>query len=333
MKNVFILFLLCCISTTYAQKIHKKWSLDLVKEVESNLKIAKVKFGNSKNINVSISFAGEKEKLLADFMAENITGGVYGGYFFVNGILLTGTLTGYYPDKQKAFKMSFMRGIRIGEGFFYDKQRKETKVSYQIAEHPLYENPDNIQLEKPVLYLYPTEKTEITVKLDFDPQILTHTYPKYNPEKGWNVTADANGELKNTENGKNYYALFWEGESQKKTEIKAGFVIKGNETADFLEEKLAILGLNWRESNEFIMYWLPEMENNNFNLIHFATEEYTSHFPITITPKPDNFIRVFMVFEPLDKAVEIPTQVLNTAKRAGFTAVEWGGTKQEKPKF
>jgi uncharacterized protein YdhG (YjbR/CyaY superfamily) len=110
-------------------------------------------------------------------------------------------------------------------------------------------------------------------------------------------------------------------------------VVKGENTADFLEEKLAILGLNWRESNEFIMYWLPQMENNKYNLIHFSTEEYTRDFPITITPRPDNFIRVFMVFEPLERAIEIPTQELKPAKRGGFTAVEWGGTKQEKPKF
>ena len=30
MKNVFILFLLCCISSTYAQKIHKKWELFII---------------------------------------------------------------------------------------------------------------------------------------------------------------------------------------------------------------------------------------------------------------------------------------------------------------
>ncbi len=39
---------------------------------------------------------------------------------------------------------------------------------------------------KPVIYLYPEEKLEVTVKLDYA-GTLTCTYPAYNGE--WNVTA------------------------------------------------------------------------------------------------------------------------------------------------
>ena len=39
------------------------------------------------------------------------------------------------------------------------------------------------------------------------------------------------------------------------------------------EEKLAILGLNEREAEEFIIYWLPKLESNKYNYIRFATEE------------------------------------------------------------
>lgn len=57
--------------------------------------------------------------------------------------------------------------------------------------------------KKPVLYLYPTENANITVKFEH-PEYLTTTYPKYND--GWSVNADTNGNLYD-ENGKYYYAL------------------------------------------------------------------------------------------------------------------------------
>lgn len=47
-------------------------------------------------------------------------------------------------------------------------------------------------MEKPVLYLYPTENTNITVKFEHS-EYLTTTYPKYND--GWSVNVDTNGNL------------------------------------------------------------------------------------------------------------------------------------------
>ena len=51
--------------------------------------------------------------------------------------------------------------------------------------------------------------------------------------------------------------------------MSAGFVVKGEDTAAFLQEKLAYLGLTPREYNECIVYWLPRLEGNPYNLISF----------------------------------------------------------------
>ncbi len=322
--SIFILVLII-----QAQQNKKNWTLGTIHETSANLKIKTI--GLINNYSYSIQFVGDNEQLLPQFMEKELVAGIYSGLFFINNQPATAWLTGYYPNKKKAFVLRFLFGVKTGQGLFYDEKGIVTKIMYDDDKHPL--NINSMKCAKPVIYLYPTEKTEISVKLDFNQNQLKHTYPKYNPEKGWNVIAEPNGNLKNVENGKDYYALFWEGQSQKQTEIKQGFVIKGENTAEFLEEKLAILGLNWRESNEFMMYWLPQMENNNYNLIHFSTEEYTNNFPVVITPRPDNFIRVFMVFEPLETAIEIPIQELTPVERGGFTAVEWGGAKQNKPKF
>lgn len=179
-------------------------------------------------------------------------------------------------------------------------------------------------MAKPIIYLYPEKDTKVHVELAVKGE-LTHTYPKYN--NGWNVLAKPDGTLFD-EKGKEYYALYWEGLNEKEFTIQEGFVIKGSETAEFLELALDELGLNRREANEFIVYWLPILEVNPYNLIHFSTDEYQDIARLKIIPKPETLIRVMMVYKPLQTPVTIRPQQLPTQsiKRKGFTVVEWGGS-------
>tara|TARA_Y100001978_G_C23641595_1_gene408579 strand:- start:14 stop:868 length:855 start_codon:yes stop_codon:yes gene_type:complete len=178
-------------------------------------------------------------------------------------------------------------------------------------------------IEKPIIYLYPEKTQKINIELDFNGQ-LTHTYPKY--EKGWNITAEPNGKIID-KNNKEYYALYWEGISNEEYKIDKGHVIPGAKTIEFLENMLSNLGLNRREANEFIIYWLPRMENNPYNLIHFSTAQYEEMAKLKITPHPENLIRVMMVFKALDHPIKIQKQNIKPikTKRKGFTVVEWGG--------
>ena len=107
-----------------------------------------------------------------------------------------------------------------------------------------------------------------------------------------------------------------------------GFVVKGVDTIKFLEEKLEILGLKEKESEEFIIYWLPQMEKNKYNYIRFEKiDEINKEMPLNISKKPDSVIRIMMNFKALDKKVDIKEQKLENPKREGFTVVEWGGTE------
>jgi hypothetical protein len=82
------------------------------------------------------------------------------------------------------------------------------------------------------------------------------------------------------------------------------------------------------EANAFIVYWLPRMQDNPYNLITFQTTAYTDAAELEIEPAPDTVIRVFMVWQALDAELEIPEQILPKAMaREGFTVVEWGGTE------
>jgi hypothetical protein len=180
--------------------------------------------------------------------------------------------------------------------------------------------------EKPIIYLYPEQRQKINVKLDYE-GTLSHSYPKYYGD-GWTVTAEPNGTLWD-ENNQEYYALFWEGNPSKQIIPTDGFIVAGKETASFLEEKLAYLGLNRREANEFIMYWLPRMENNAYNFIHFSGKPYEEQAALEITPKPETIIRVMMLTQSLESKIDYPLQDLSTLKktRKGFTVVEWGGSE------
>ena len=178
---------------------------------------------------------------------------------------------------------------------------------------------------KPVIYLYPEESCRVDVKLNYE-GTLTHTYPAY--RDGWSVQAEPDGTLTDPATGRQYYCLFWEGQRQSEYDLSRGFVIKGEDTAAFLEEALAKLGLNQREANEFIVYWLPRMENNPYNLISFQTEAYTRGAELQIDPAPDTLIRVFMVWQASESYVNLEPQELTAPERNGFTVVEWGGTEK-----
>ena len=177
--------------------------------------------------------------------------------------------------------------------------------------------------EKPVIYLYPEAETDVTVRLDYAGD-LTCTYPAY--DGTWRVTAAPDGTLTD-ERGQTYRYLYWEGVDNVQYDFSEGFCVPGDKTAAFLEDALAQLGLTRAEANEFIIYWLPQKEQNAYNLISFQQSAYTDAARLTITPQPDTLLRVFMAWKPLTSAVEISPQPLTAPERTGFTAVEWGGAK------
>ena len=114
--------------------------------------------------------------------------------------------------------------------------------------------PDTI--DKPMIYIYPTNDIDLKIKLINDDK-LTHTYPKYVNE--WNVHVTKDSTIFDYKTKRNYYALYWEGIDNSIIDMNEGFVVKGKQTSIFLENKLSYLGLNDREINEFIVYWISKM--------------------------------------------------------------------------
>ncbi len=184
------------------------------------------------------------------------------------------------------------------------------------------EKPQEELDEKPVIYLYPQEVMDVWVKLDYSGELLC-SYPVY--DYGWQVTAHPGGKLINKADAEEYSYLFWEGRSEIGYDMSRGFVVKGEDTADFLREKLSFLGLEPREYNEFIVYWLPRMQESPYNLIAFQGENYTQKAKLEISPRPDSLLRVFMAYRPLKEPISIEQQELEAFERWGFSVIEWGG--------
>ena len=177
--------------------------------------------------------------------------------------------------------------------------------------------------DKPILYLYPTKDMDVSVRLEKDNLLMT-TYPKYN--NGWNVYVNKEGSIYDKK-GNYYYALYWDEQNNNKVDFSTGFYVEKENAIEFLEDKLSYIGLNDKERNEFIMYWLPKLEDNGKSLVYFElTEERELNNKLYINPKPDSMLRINMHIKKVNKKISIKMQKLDAFVRRGFTAVEWGGT-------
>jgi hypothetical protein len=185
-----------------------------------------------------------------------------------------------------------------------------------------------IEVDKPVIYLYPETTMNVSVNLNFSGK-LGFTWPLYN--NGWNVEADRDGTIRT--NGSTFDYLFWEGNAtvnQNMYARESGFIVHSDTLDSFFENTLTQMNLNPRERQDFITYWCPRMMKNELNFIHFSTEsEYNQIASMNIDPQPQEIFRVFMMWNntDVDTSPYIHEQSLPRAERKGFTVIEWGGAE------
>lgn len=221
---------------------------------------------------------------------------------------------GWHDIRSKSLQLTkySLTNIKI---YFEAKEMKMPQVTYDLG--------------KPALYFYPLRRTEINVNLIFDGKI-SFSYPKY--ESGWKFFANPNGKLEFGENLYNY--IFWEGVKEVeslRTNWDEGFIINSDSLVEFFERNLKTLKLNSQEIEDFITFWVPKMKLHSKNFIHFLFDkEYDQLVSLKIEPNPDNLIRFFMVWAPLQNNLNLTPQKFPVYKRNGFTVVDWGGTEIKK---
>lgn len=242
------------------------------------------------------------------------------------------TIYGYKDANAKALKDWYNDTYQIFDG--------SPKVKYAdfVADHPIVFVVDpfgrlarmtngkyqtQAECGKPVIYLYPTSTMAVDVKLQ--PQGgFTYTEPVYN--NGWQVTAKPNGELTERATGTTYPYLFWEGRGGIYSSPDKGTVVAQADVHHYLVTTLAQLGLNQKETADFIEFWEPKMQGSPYYFVSFlGNQTMNAIAPLSVTPRPDTVIRILMDYHPLAHPIVAQAQHYTTPKRTGFTVVEWGG--------
>lgn len=137
----------------------------------------------------------------------------------------------YYTDSLGNYKINIAKNDLINfskKGFESQKIRiqKDTIVNITLKNQT---TPDVIMVKKPVIYLYPKEKTDISIKIDFKGKILT-TFPKY--EQNWNLIGYPDGQIFDKKTNRFYSSLFWDGTQTFPKEhynYQSGFVVSKND--------------------------------------------------------------------------------------------------------
>jgi len=211
------------------------------------------------------------------------------------------------------------RTVTNGVPYFYWKDDHGRWIEFMNSEIA-----PAVECGKPVIYLYPEETTDVSVKL-WPKGGFTVTEPAYNG--GWNVTASPDGTLVNKADGLTYPYLFWEGRGGLYTEPTRYWVVAREDVHAFLVDTLAELGLNEKETADFLEFWEPRMQESAYYKIGFhGTQVMDQIAPMRVSGGPDTIVRILMDYTELDAwAPSLPPSLPPTPVREGFTVIEWGG--------
>ena len=190
----------------------------------------------------------------------------------------------------------------------------------------------DVQVKKPVIYVYPEKKMDAKIQLDVNGK-LGFTWPVYH--ESWNFTASPDGTI--LMDGKEYNYLFWESEMPEYVldrKDRTGFLVSSDTLLSFLENSLEQMGFNSKESADFITFWYPLMMKNEKNHIQFLFNESCDVYAkLNITPQPDQIYRVGMIWKNATTDFIPEPQMIPVINRQGFTVIEWGGMELDEEIF
>ncbi|ELP84985.1 hypothetical protein EIN_310870 [Entamoeba invadens IP1] len=202
-------------------------------------------------------------------------------------------------------------------------------------------------LEKPVILLYDSnasEETNSKQKVDIQIELNNTTFsclyptPQYIDEHNkkcvWSAfyaSKQHNKVLKDHKeddnliievNGKKYEYLFWEGETH--TTFDGQKYVANN--IEGVREVLERLGLNSREQNDFIVYWVKTLVKYKKIGITVCDVQYENEAKLSISGF-ENGIRVFLQFFEADGLLLKSVEELEKRQRPiGKYFVEWGAS-------
>lgn len=221
------------------------------------------------------------------------------------------------------FPVSYSIKARLLTGTSYHTLEKSWKFNLGVT-IALEDYNEPIRAKKPVIYAYTEDTVKTQLTFDFN-GALTFVYPKYDDK--WDVTLFPSGTIQDNKTYKNYPYLFWEGDFNLSmiSSSDQGFIVRKDEMISFLEENLSFIGLNEKESTDFITFWAPQLTDDRYIVKFLQQEQCDQIATYQCSVNPDTFLRLYVTFEPILGSPDIHEQDLLSVKRKGFTLVEWGG--------
>jgi hypothetical protein len=194
-------------------------------------------------------------------------------------------------------------------------------------------------IKKPNIYLYPTETTDVSVRLELaEGCALTRSDPPYGD--GWRVTVSPDGWMDNgigyvvgevdgeevIFDAPRYGCLFYEADAPDVWQTERGWLVDdGEDLGDFFAENLAAYGFNEREIEDFLGYWEPRLNAGYYAVFPQLAADIEPLVGLNVYPEPDSVLRLFyyLVADPL-MGGELAPPVIEPFERTGFAVVEWG---------
>jgi len=177
-------------------------------------------------------------------------------------------------------------------------------------------------LYKPNIYLYPTEVSQISVKLIFPigGKIIT-SIPAY--ENGWTINVDTLGIINNS-----YEYLFYESKQPDVWQLNEGWIIKRSELETFFKDNLLKHGFYGREIKDFIDYWIPRLTDFEYYEIYPQESNIIEKaVKLEISKTPENVFRLYYLIKGVNNdsnnKINIPSENFQF-RRSGFYVTEWG---------
>jgi len=173
---------------------------------------------------------------------------------------------------------------------------------------------------KPNLYLYPTERQAISVKLDFPHggRIL-ESVPSYG--SGWFVQVEPSGLI----NGL-YRYLFYEAQVPDRYQYSEGWVVQGDSLARFFNHVLQQAGFTEAEIRDFTQYWMPLLDSKEqYEIYPQERWKLDELVPFEVSPAPDSILRFALVIQTVRSVPPVLSEPrLAQVSRTGFVLAEWG---------
>lgn len=209
----------------------------------------------------------------------------------------------------------------------------------------------DVPIKKPAIYLYSDNLPKmVNVRLDYF-VLPKNTVPK-TYLNSWKVIAHKDGHITDLRPEKtdcnslsatfgfeyaqsacqanNYPYIYWDGDKFVKEVPKklVGWSVKKENIETFLNEKADEMAMNTNEKTEFVRYWSEIISNypaTDFRVYFLQNEEVDEWIKLSVSPKPDSWNRIEVVFTPIQPNTTSTPYTLKKIQRKGFTMVEWGG--------